>query len=80
MKLRLAALALFLMLGIAPAFGQGCSMCASSAEGAGAEGRSALLRGVAVLLLPPIGIMAALVGVAFRYRREHDGPEEDDLP
>lgn len=54
-------------------------MCASSAEGAGSEGRSALMRGVAVLLLPPIGIMAALVGVAFRYRREHDGPEEEDL-
>ncbi len=66
---RLAALTLLLIaLSVAPAFGQGCAMCYSSAKGANKKGQLALSRAVAVLLVPPVGMMAVLVGVAFLYR------------
>ena len=57
MKLQFATLAVFLMLWAAPAFGQGCAMCYSSAAGSTKEGQNALSRGVLVLLLPPVGFM-----------------------
>jgi hypothetical protein len=69
MKLRLAILLLFLTLGAGSAAAQGCSMCAASAQGADEQGRSALARGVTVLLIPPVGFMALFFGLAFRYRR-----------
>jgi hypothetical protein len=69
MKLRLAGVFLLLVLWATPALAQGCVMCATSAQGAGAEGRRALLRGVVVLLVPPVAILGVLVGVAFRYNR-----------
>ncbi len=49
-----------------------CSMCSSSAQAAELEGQKALGRGVAVLLLPTMGIMIALVGVAYRFRNGRD--------
>jgi heme/copper-type cytochrome/quinol oxidase subunit 2 len=73
MKLRLAIAALTLTLWSAPAWAQ-CSMCASSAQAANQQGQKALQRGITVLMLPTLGIMVALVGVAYRFR---NGRPED---
>ncbi|MGH9531656.1 MAG: hypothetical protein ACRD2Q_04635 [Terriglobales bacterium] len=67
MKLRLAIAVLALVTCSASAWAQ-CSMCASSAQAAEREGQKALRRGIAVLMLPTLGIMVALVGVAYRFR------------
>ncbi|MGH9492772.1 MAG: hypothetical protein ACRD2K_04665 [Terriglobales bacterium] len=75
MKLRRYAFVLLLTLALsAPALGQGCSMCSSSADATGEKGRKVLTRAVAVLLFPTLGMMALIVGAAFRYRNrdEHE--------
>jgi hypothetical protein len=71
MKLRLATLALFLLLWVGPAFGQ-CAMCYSSAAGSSKEGQRAINRGVVVLLAPPVGFMTIGAGLAFRYGKKRD--------
>ena len=71
MKLRLAVAVLALACGSAPAWAQ-CSMCGSSAQAADQEGQKALRRGITVLMLPTLGIMIALVGVAYRFRSGRD--------
>ena len=73
MKLRLIIAVLTLALWSAPAWAQ-CSMCASSAQAADQQGQKALRRGITVLMLPTLGIMVALVGVAYRFR---NGRPED---
>ena len=70
MKLRLATLALLLVLVALPAFGQGCAMCYSSAAGAGEKSQMALNRAVLVLLVPAVTMLVGFVGIAFAYRRE----------
>ncbi len=75
MRNRIYSLALLLALSAAPAFGQGCAMCYTSAKGASDGGQNALSRAVLTLLIPPVGMMAVLVGVAFRYHR--NGREEE---
>ena len=79
MKLPLAGLGLLLMLAAAPALGQGCAMCYSSAAGSTRQGQQAISRGVLVLLVPPVGVMTIGVGLAFRYgrNRDRDAEEED---
>jgi len=72
MKIRLTTLAVFLMLGAAPAFSQGCAMCYSSAAGSTKEGQNAISRGVLVLLLPPVAFMTLGAGMAVRYSRKRD--------
>ena len=73
MKLRRYALVLLLMLALtAPALGQGCSMCSASADATGEKGRKVLTSAVAVLLFPTLGMMALIVGAAFRYRNRDD--------
>lgn len=70
MKFRLACLSL--LLWVAPAFGQGCAMCYSSATGTTKEGQQAISRGVLVMLLPPLGFMTIGVGMAVRYGKMRD--------
>jgi hypothetical protein len=72
LKRLLAISALFLALSAPAALGQGCSMCITSAAGAGAKGQRAISRGVIFLLLPPVGMMAVLVGVALKYKSRNE--------
>ena len=71
MKIRLAIVALAFVLWSAPTWAQ-CSMCATSAQAADQEGQKALRRGITVLMLPTLGIMITLVGVAYRFRNGRD--------
>jgi hypothetical protein len=79
MRSRIYSLALLLALSAAPALGQGCAMCYTSARGASDGGQKALSRAVLTLLIPPVGMMAVLVGIAFRYRR-NGRQEEESTP
>jgi hypothetical protein len=72
MKLRIATLAIFLLLWAVPAFSQGCAMCYSTAKGTTKEGQNAISRGVLVLLLPPVAFMTLGAGMAVRYSRKRD--------
>src|ERR1700675_2832048 len=72
MRLRAAILAAGLLLGSAPAFSQGCSMCYSTAKATSKDGQRAISKGVVVLLLPPLGFMTLGVWAAFRYRKQRD--------
>ncbi len=79
MKLRRYAFVLLLMLALtAPALGQGCSMCSSSAEATGEKGRQVLTRAVAVLLFPTLAMGAFIVGAAFRYRSRSNPDGQQD--
>jgi len=71
MKLRLAILG-WLLLWVAPALGQGCAMCYSSAAGTTKEGQIAISRAVMVLLAPPVGFMTLGGGLAVLYGRKRD--------
>jgi len=78
MKLRRYALVFVLLLALtAPGLGQGCSMCSSSVGATGEKGRKTFTRAVAVLLFPTLGMMAAIVGVAFRYRNRYSDEQQD---
>ena len=72
MKSRTAILAVFLLLGAAPAFSQACSMCYSTAKATSKYGQRAISKGVVVLLLPPLGFMTLGVWAAFRYGKKRD--------
>lgn len=78
MRLRLATLGFVLALWAAPAFGQGCAMCYMSALGATPKSQKALTKGVAVLLVPPVGMMSILIGAGFIYARKRDQRVEEE--
>lgn len=65
------ALAIFLT-GTPAAHAQGCSLCNQTAQAASSKGRAALNRGIVVLLVPPVGMMTALLGYAFWRSRSDD--------
>jgi uncharacterized membrane protein len=77
MKLRIATLAIFLMLWALPAFSQGCVMCYSSAAGSSKEGQKAISRAVLVLLLPPVAFMTLGAGMVVRYSKKRDNEQAD---
>jgi Na+-translocating ferredoxin:NAD+ oxidoreductase RnfE subunit len=77
MKLPLAILTLFLLLGQGSALGQGCAMCYSNAAGTTKEGQLAIRRGVLVLLIPPVGFMSLGIGLAFRYGKKRDDEQSN---
>ena len=66
-----------LMLTVAPAFGQGCAMCYSSASAASKDGLRAINKAVLVLLGPTVGFMAVGMELAFRYSRKRDEDQDD---
>jgi len=66
-----------LMLPAAPAFGQGCAMCYSSASAASKDGLRAINKAVLVLLGPTVGFMAVGMVLAFRYSRKRDEDQDD---
>jgi len=72
MRHRFAILSVFVFMWAAPAFSQGCAMCRSSAEATSKDGRKAISKGVAILLVPPLGIMTVGVWMAFRYGKRRD--------
>ncbi len=76
MKRRWLTLGMLLALWAAPAFGQGCAMCYSSAKSASAKTQSALSRAVLVLLVPTVTMMGGLVGLGFHYGRKRDRENE----
>ena len=78
MKLRVAGLLLGLALWAAPAFGQGCAMCYSSATATSKDGLRAINKAVLVLLGPPLSFMTVGVVLAFRYGKKRDEEDERD--
>ncbi|MBI2677524.1 MAG: hypothetical protein HYX28_01940 [Candidatus Koribacter versatilis] len=69
-RFSLIATVALLLSAAAPASAQ-CVMCSTGAHAAGTKTEKSLLRGVLVLLVPPVSMMAGLVGLAFFYKRDH---------
>ena len=72
MRFRAALLFSVFLLWAVPAFSQGCAMCYSSAQASTKDGQRAISKGVAVLVVPPIGFMTLGVGLALRYGKKRD--------
>lgn len=72
MKTRAALLAMFLFANAGPAFSQGCAMCRNAVAATTKDGQKAIGRGVAVLIIPPIGFMTLGFGLAIRYGKKRD--------
>jgi hypothetical protein len=47
-------------------------MCYSTAKATSREGQRAISKGVAVLLIPPVGFMTLGIALAFRYGKKRD--------
>ena len=60
---------LWLLLFAAPPASAQCVMCSTGAHAAGTKAERSLLHGVIVLLVPPVSMMAGLIGLAFFYKR-----------
>jgi hypothetical protein len=78
MRIRTAILAAVLLLGAAPAFGQACSMCYSTAKATSKDGQRAISRGVVVLLVPTLSFMTLGVWMAMRYSKKRDFEQLED--
>ena len=85
MKKRAAGIALWLALAAAPAFGQGCAMCYTGAHAAGAKAQKALNRGIGVLMVTTLSMIAGLALLVFRTRNSgqdlhHDAATDPGSP
>jgi len=69
---RLAFIGLLVTLFAAPAFGQGCAMCYSTAAAASKDGQRAVNKAILVLLVPTLGFMTVGIGAARRYGKKRD--------
>jgi hypothetical protein len=58
-----------LLLASVPAFAQGCAACTNSAAAAPERSQRALRRGIIVLMVPSLAVMAGFAGLAYKYRR-----------
>jgi hypothetical protein len=72
MRFRAALLVLSLFLCATPAFSQGCAMCRNAVASTTKDGQKAIGRGVAVLIIPPVGFMTVGFGLALRYGKKRD--------
>ena len=61
------AMLAFMLVGSIPVFAQ-CSMCNAVASAQSEGATKALNHGILLLLIPPVGIMSAILIWAFRYR------------
>ncbi len=77
MLARVALAVLLLAMTAGPAAAQ-CAMCYQNAAAQDARAMRALNFGILLLLIPPVTIMAGILGLAFRYRNadraETEGP------
>jgi hypothetical protein len=71
-KSRLLVAVVAMLLWAAPAFAQGCAMCAQSREAASAESRRAMQRAVLVLLVPTLLILGVGARAISKYRPESE--------
>lgn len=69
MKLKFASALIFIVLCSTASLAQGCAMCSLNAQAAGKQTQRALVRGVKVLLVPPVLFMGLIVGAAFIYKK-----------
>jgi heme/copper-type cytochrome/quinol oxidase subunit 2 len=67
-----------LMLWVAPAFGQGCAMCYSSATATSKDGLRAINKAVLIMMGPTVGFMTIGFVAAFRYSRKRDEDQDKD--
>jgi hypothetical protein len=72
MKVRLASVILLMLLWVAPALGQGCSMCSTASQAASQSSQRAMRRAVTILMVPTVTFLAGFVGIAFWYRRRDE--------
>ena len=77
MRRSLCTLLLLLALSAVPALA--CPLCYAPGRGDTAS-QAAFKRAIITLLLPPVGIMVGLVGVAFRYKRQGRREAPDAVP
>jgi hypothetical protein len=78
MKARLLVLTFLIVSSTTPAFSQGCAMCLSNAAAAPVESQTALNRGIFILLVPSVGAMFGLIGLAYRNRNHFDFDDQDE--
>jgi len=67
-RLALTAALALLLFATVPAVAQ-CAMCSTGANAAGAKAQRSMFHGVLVLLVPPVTMMAGLIGLAVFYKR-----------
>lgn len=71
----LAAVLLIVLLGTTePSLAQGCALCKSAVASQVAKAIEAINTGIVLLLVPPVGMMSAILFVAFRRRDRNDRP------
>jgi hypothetical protein len=75
---RLAFFGFLVALYAAPAFGQGCAMCYSTAAAASKDGQRAVNKAILVMLVPTLGFMTVGIGAARQYSKKRDQEREED--